>query len=300
MTESARECSLGRTYGVVVTFFPPGGLLDRLGKIARSVDQLIVIDNSASLSVQAMLAEDCDKLGAQLLVNPENVGIATALNQGTAVALENEASWIFFFDQDTEPQATFRDEIGRVVQTFEGESPLGIIGCNYYLSGSSQPRYPTENADGKCYSETTAVITSGSACSASMMKALGLFKDDYFIDCVDTEYCWRARSSGYSVCITTKPLLRHTIGSPLKINVLGLKFTTLNHSAFRRYFIGRNNILLFREYFLRFPKDCLLLLWHVLRIAIKLCAERNRAEKMRYLALGVLHGLLGRAGRLTE
>lgn len=82
---------------------------------------------------------------------------------------------------------------------------------------------------------------------------------------------------------------------PQSHKIFGRSLTTWNHPALRRYFIGRNNILLFREYFYRLPADLFELLRYVLKTAVKICAvERERHKKLSYLLLGIWHGLLGR------
>ncbi len=284
-----------RICGVVVTYFPPDGMKSRLRKIAEHVDLLVVIDNSASDNVSSMLVGGAAEVGAQLLLNPYNLGIATALNQGVNFARVNNATWVVFFDQDSEPNEEFRSEFDAICSAHDGAETLGIIGSNYFLSGHAIARYPTESPDGKKYTPITSVITSGSAYAMAMLLKLGPFKDEYFIDCVDTEYCWRARTNGYAVCITTKPLVTHTIGAPTSHKVLGRRMTTWNHSAFRRYFIGRNNILLFQEYFYRLPTDCFDLLGYVFKTAMKICVvEQEKRKKLSYLLLGIWHGMLRR------
>jgi rhamnosyltransferase len=278
-----------------VTYFPPDGMKSRLSKIAKHIDSLIIIDNSASGSVSSLLVAAAAKTGAQLVLNSHNLGIAKALNQGVDFARENGAAWVVFFDQDSEPNNEFRGAFEEIWSAYDEVEPLGIIGSNYFLSGHSIARYPTENANGKNYAAITSVITSGSVYAMAMLSRLGPFKEEYFIDCVDTEYCWRARTNGYAVCITTKPLVTHTIGAPTSRKVLGRRMTTWNHSAFRRYFIGRNNILLFQEYFYRLPSDCFDLLGYVLKTAMKICvAEQERPKKLSYLLLGIWHGMLRR------
>ena len=205
---------LEKVCGVVVTYFPPHGVQSRLEKIAKHVDRLIVIDNSASDNVSALLAAVAGTTGAELLLNSYNVGIAKALNQGVDFARVNGAAWVVFFDQDSEPNDEFRSEFDHIRSVYDEGKPLGVIGSNYFLSGHAAARYPTESPDGKKYTAITSVITSGSSYAMTMLARLGPFKDEYFIDCVDTEYCWRARTNGYAVCITTRPLVTHTIGAP--------------------------------------------------------------------------------------
>ena len=290
-----RNLEAAKICGVVVTYFPPVDIASRLARIARQVDTFVVVDNSVSSDVSALLVLAAEKIGAKLVTNPINVGIARALNQGIDFARTSGADWVLFFDQDSEPNESLRADFDRVFATYSEAQPLGIIGCNYFLAGHPSPRYPTRAAGGKNYNPITSVITSGSAYATEMLSNLGPFKDEYFIDCVDTEYCWRARTRGYAVCITTKPLIMHTIGAPTSHRFLGRSLTTWNHPAVRRYFIGRNNILLFREYFLRLPDESFDLLVYILKTALKISvSEQGRLKKLSYLVRGIWHGMRNR------
>ena len=284
-----------RICGVVVTYFPANDIASRLARIARQVDTLVVVDNSASPDISAILGDAAARTNAELVSNPRNVGVARALNQGIDFARAQAADWVLFFDQDSEPIDEFRAELKRIFAAYNDARPLGVIGCNYVLAGRSVARYSVKLINNKSYAPITSVITSGSAYAMTMLTKLGPFKEEYFIDCVDTEYCWRARTHGYAVCITTKPLITHSIGAPTIHRVFGRSLTTWNHSAFRRYFIGRNNILLFREYFCRLPADSFDLLIYVLKTGMKIgVVERQRGKKLLYLLRGIWHGLLKR------
>ena len=278
---------------VVVTYFPSDALQDRLGKIVRFVDSLVIIDNSASSAVTSRLTDFATQLGAHLISNPHNLGIATALNQGVAFARAQEAAWVIFFDQDSDPIGDFRLALNAVCSRYDSAKPLGILGCNY-LAGT-MPQAPTQSPDGRNYIPTVGVNTSGSAYAMAMLSKIGPFKDEYFIDCVDIEYCWRAAANGYAVCVTTQPLLRHSLGMPTHPVVLGRRMTISNHASFRRYFIARNTILLVREYFTRFPRASLQQLGYVVKSTVKICAfEDGKRKKLSFLFRGLWHGLVGR------
>ncbi len=200
-----------------------------------------------------------------------------------------------YFDQDSCPVENFRSEIESVWASYSDATPLAIVGSNYFLSGKSVPRFPSEIALSPNYVLTDSVITSGSLYNMAIMSKLGPFKDEFFIDGVDIEYCWRALANGYGVCRTTKPLLEHVLGAPTYHVFWGRSRATSNHRAFRRYFMMRNAILIFREYFFRLPRLSLHLLGAQLRWVILLCAyEKDRRRKLSLAFLGLWHGLIRR------
>jgi rhamnosyltransferase len=92
------------------------------------------------------------------------------------------------------------------------------------------------------------VITSGSLLSLSTLDRIGGFRDDFFIDYVDSEFCFRARALGYRVAMTRKPLMSHAIGASTHHALLGVRKWTSNHSADRRYYMARNDTIMLKEY----------------------------------------------------
>ena len=281
--------------GVVITYLPSDGIADRLAAIAEQVDILAIVDNSASSAVSARMERLAGELGAHLISNAQNLGIATALNQGAGFAAAHRADWVVFFDQDSKPIKDFRREIENVWTSYRESAPLGIVGCNYIMAGTATARFPTNGTNPDNYFPTDSVITSGSAYEMAMMSKLGPFKDAFFIDGVDIEYCWRALTNGFGVCRTDKPLLEHALGAPSYHNFLGRSLGTSNHRAFRRYFMMRNAILIFREYFFRLPRLSLHLLGVQLKWAILLCAfETDKRRKLGLAFRGLWHGLIRR------
>ena len=80
--------------------------------------------------------------------------------------------------------------------------------------------------------------------SVDTLNQVGLMRDEYFIDYVDTEWCLRAESLGFKNYISSKAIMKHTIGD----NVINLKVINVPvHSAFRRYYRVRNAFLMLRE-----------------------------------------------------
>jgi rhamnosyltransferase len=295
VTNASAEHSSRKVCGVVVTYHPPEGILDRLGQIAKHVDALVIVDNTATAATTGELERASIRLSAHLISNAKNLGIATALNQGVAFARAHEAARVAFFDQDSKPAEEFRGELENIWSNYDGVRPLGIIGSNYVLAGYIDPQYPTESSDNRNYIPADHVITSGSVYDMAMLSKLGPFEDEYFIDCVDIEYCWRALTNGYAVCRTTKLLLEHALAAATYGSILGHKFGTSNHPPFRRYFIGRNSVLVFRDYFFRLPRPSLHYIFVQFKSALLMCIfERNRCKKLGYLFRGLCHGLLRR------
>jgi len=74
-----------RVCAVVVTFDPDEELMRGLTIVREQVDGLVVVDNSLSASRREVVAQAVAATGATLVSNPQNLGIAAALNQGATV-----------------------------------------------------------------------------------------------------------------------------------------------------------------------------------------------------------------------
>src|SRR4030095_5315976 len=68
--------------------------------------------------------------------------------------------------------------------------------------------------------ERRTVITSGTLLSLNAYDAIGRFRDDFFIDGIDHEYCLRARAKRYRILLMLAPLLVHSIGERKLVRVL--------------------------------------------------------------------------------
>ena len=63
-----------------------------------------------------------------------------------------------------------------------------------------------------------------------------------FIDSVDFEYCYRMRKCGHGVIQVRDVQLLHELGKSQKRRLLFWKIDVTGHSAFRKYYIARNNV----------------------------------------------------------
>jgi len=281
-----------RIAGVVVTYFPDDGLAARLTTISALVERLIVIDNSAEVEVAASIQVICDRLGADLVCNPRNIGLAAALNRGVDYARDNRCDSVLFFDQDTVPEPCFREKMKSIVATYAGDAPLGIVGANYLLTRFPTTIFHTHRA--RQAAPADHVITSGSLYDLAMIDALGPFRDDFFIDGIDIEYGWRAMTKGYAVLRSVEPLMRHDHGRVTRHVLFGKTFGTMNYPAFRHYFIGRNSAVLFRAYLTRLPTLTLGLLFKQVKSAgAVVLFEADKLGKLKSMAMGLLHGMVG-------
>ena len=136
--------------------------------------------------------------------------------------------------------------------------------------------------------EQKTVITSGSLLRVSVFQEIGSFRNELFVDHVDHEYCLRACARGFKVIVTCAPIMKYSIGAVTLRKLLWRETKTSNHSALRRYYMARNDIVLAKEYIFNEPIWVLKALYSRLNKLILICFfEKNKLVKLKLTALGV-------------
>jgi rhamnosyltransferase len=244
-----------RVAAVVVFYNPLDEHFENIARYLDDVDCLFVVDNSeVPLGETARRLEGMAKV--KYLANREHLGIARALNIGAEKALESGCDFLLTMDQDSRACPGMVPAMLACLDKID-VAAAGILSPGYLLfgAGSSVPsRSPCE--------ELPVVITSGNLLSLSAYNVAGPFRDDYFIDYVDHEYCLRLRSCGYKIFQINNAYLEHQIGTITTHWYLYRKILLGNHSPIRRYYSFRNRFYfheayrwLFPEYFRRFWRD---------------------------------------------
>jgi rhamnosyltransferase len=287
------------TCAVFVTFHPDAGFLDRLTRVARQVGDVIVIDNGSSELELGELRGASNTLGFALICNGENLGVAKALNQGMDLALSRGWQWALTFDQDTLAYDFLLDRLIETWRDYDSANELAVIGSSY-LDPPSGEVYPIETRNGK-WTECSSVITSGSLISMAAFGRTGPFREEFFIDCVDDDFCFRARRMGHAILCAGGPLMEHRIGTVEYHCFLGKKYATPNYPPVRRYYIMRNSIALAIECRSEEPEWARGTRKKIVKdLLLTLAFESNRWRKARMCLKGLWDGLRGKFGRLTD
>lgn len=279
---------------VIVTYYPDADLGDRIERVAKQVGQTVVVDNGSPASCIARIREVARKCDIHLILNPANEGIARALNAGADWAISRGYRWILTLDQDTSVGPDMIDSLAEVFRCYPLPARLAVIGSNYRHKVNGRVWCDDViGSNGFPGKEMKTVLTSGSLISVDAFKEIGGFREEFFIDCVDHEYCLRARARGRHVVMTSKPLMEHGIGHLTEHRLLWKKVGTLNHSPGRQYFMTRNTLILARDYVAKEPRWVLEYLWAWIKsILLVFLFEKDRLAKLRNIIHGCVDGVL--------
>ena len=293
---------------VVITFNPDPALLDRLDVIKRQVEKVIVIDNRSSEEARRILRDASQDGHIEVLTNTENEGVAAALNQGIRKARDEGFGWVLTLDQDSEPAQGMVQELWAAYGTLANPERIAIIAPQVidaeigrrapFLRKRFGPFYRRDRCDNSTLEDVTAVITSGALVRLSVIEAIGGFREDFFIDYVDTEFCLRALSHGYRIVVACRAELKHRLGDRRKLRLGLFSLYPTFHSPVRWYSMSRNRVPMLRAYSLRFPHwlayELVATIFTFLRM---LLTEDLKGAKRSAVVRGTWDGLRGRMGR---
>lgn len=282
---------------ITVTYHPDANFPLRVERTLREVGALVIVDNGSGDAELGMLRGLASNSLITLISNLNNVGIARALNIGIRRAIALGFKWALLLDQDSRIDDDMVRTLIAAGAAYPDRDTLGVIGSGYREFNS--PLDEQEDAiDGDNWEEAASVVTSGSLIPLKTHVAIGAFREDFFIDHVDTEYCFRARAMGYRVIRTRRPIMSHAIGAISRHKVLWMKKWTFNHAADRRYYIARNDTVMLREF-----GHYIFGLWALKSFGrcVRLCKrialyEEMKIHKIIAVAQGFWDGVRGRMG----
>ena len=288
---------------VVAAYRPDPSLTGTVRTLLEQVSHVVVVDDGSPAGSEPVLAAVADA-GATVVRQPENTGIAAALNTGVAAA---RARWNpdFFLtlDQDSQPTDEY---VRRGLASFDQATSDGIaVGFVTAASYSGHP-IPVLPGHGGGVVHAFDPMQSGFLIPRSTVEKIGPFEEDLFIDGVDSEFTMRTRTAGLAVLVGPGCDIAHDLGQrrpgllfgrPVK--VLGRDMSYNYHSPSRVYYIARNGTVLTRRYLLKDPRWVLRRLIeefkaHLLRFAF----SPGRASLVKAAAAGFRDALRGTTGRI--
>jgi rhamnosyltransferase len=287
---------------VVAAYRPDPSLAGTVRSLLDQVSQVVVVDDGSPAESEPVLAALAEA-GATVVRQPQNTGIAAALNAGVAAARSRwNPDFFLTLDQDSRPVDEY---VRRGLAGFARAAAAGIpVGFVTAASYSGHP-IPVLHGDGE-FVHAFDPMQSGFLIPRSTVEKVGPFEEDLFIDGVDSEFTMRTRAAGLAVLVGAGCEIAHDLGQrqpgrlfgrPVKI--LGRDISYNYHSPSRVYYIARNGTLLTRRYLLKDPRWVLRRLLeeskaHLLRFAF----SPGRVALLRAAGAGFRDALRGSTGRI--
>lgn len=289
---------------VIVTYHPNSIFANSLEELATSCSQVIVVDNTP-VAFPLHVPQ-----GVRLVSFGRNQGLATALNRGVELAGQMGFDNIFLLDQDSRPPENFFEKMLAFKKKVDSvTTDIALYVPDFYdRNSNSHARYPVltpltvrhvtcKDLTSGPRSHATIAITSGSLLPYSKYNRIGPFRDDYFIDFIDNEYCLRTYTLGFRIAVNCALVLDHAIGSRATHKFLGITVKPNHHRPVRRYYIARNGVRTCLEYIRAYPSFLPLLTARFIHEGLSiLLYEREKTKKLKAMLTGIHHGLTGKMG----
>ena len=285
---------------IITTFRPDKELYKRVERIRNQLGFVIIVNDGAyDKNVTELNNWFENNKYVHLQHNSTNVGIAASLNIGVSIAKSHNYKWILTLDDDS---LVVPNIIERLINRFNNiniDKPIGMMGMswtesNVLLNGKPKKEYLK-------YTEKRGIITSGSMFSIETYDIVGPFREEFFIDSVDYDYCLRARKKGFAIIKLDEIGFEHSLGRSKIINLMGWKITIENHEAFRIYYGFRNSTVLALEYLIKDPFYSIAVLLRQIKILfIVLIFEENKNAKLCNMYNGIKDGLKNNLGKRID
>jgi len=278
--------------------------------VLGQVSDVFIVDNASSNCSFDWFdkLEGAANVKLHLLQQEENVGIGAGHNIGIRRAIDQGSKFVLLLDQDSQvglnmvvklrsaydvlnekgfqvaalgPQ--YRDVDNGILSRFVKVGMFRFIQCGCENNAS------LVNAD--------FIVSSGSLLPVAALEVVGLMDESLFIDHVDTEWCFRAKSKGLQIFGLCGAVMTHALGEQRKEVWFLRKRTVPFHKPFRYYYMFRNSVLLYHRKYMP-------LSWKFADIArcLKMVvffswAAENRLICLKMMSLGVIDGLKGITGK---
>lgn len=196
-SESVKEecdfVTMQKLAGMITLYNPDNEVVDHVASYVEGLSRLYVMDNSqvTSETLRESLAR-----WPQVVYIPMggNKGIAAACNRALDLAAEDGMEWLLTMDQDSSfMQGGFADFTAHLSEA-EATYPRMYA---YAATNSCDDNKSSENGS---FSTPVKAITSGMIVNVAMARQAGGFDEDYFIDYVDYEFCYRCVRGGGDSC----------------------------------------------------------------------------------------------------
>lgn len=226
---------MNKVAGVIVLYNPnEDEVIKNISSYLDELDVLYCIDNTNKANNFFESFKKCI-----YIPNFKNLGLAKALSEGCDRAIKDGASIIATFDQDTifEPKC-----ISTMVNYINSHKEVGVVSPNIKRiirenkkrRVINKPWFETNNQ------EAGYVITSGCVFKASTYKATNGFDIKLFIGQIDQDFCCAVRQINKKVVRIGSIFMYQEMGNGKKHNFFGKEVYAPNLSAFRYYYIFRN------------------------------------------------------------
>ncbi len=227
----------------VILFKPDTSCLHNILTYYSKVGHLYIYDNSAR-DTQEIKDWSLKQPNVSYFHSGINEGISKRLNQATQQAIEDGFEWLLTMDQDSHFEESEITKYLTYISEYTDTRLIAQFGVNVDNNSAGN------TTDSNRGVNVEHLITSSSIVNLSLVKEIGGFDEDLFIDEVDWEYCFRSILKGYLIVKFPNVSLQHKLGEVhyfLSLKTFKKTPRTL-HNPLRLYYVVRNYLYVAETY----------------------------------------------------
>lgn len=275
----------------VVLYNSTVSCLEGIETYRKQVGKLYVIDNSEG--ERAEISSYLIGLSNVVYIqNKNNGGIGSALNRAATAAINDGFTHLLTMDDDTAVSDDLVATMVLFLNQYENADQVGIVAALH--SNKTSEKVPVSG-----YRKLLITMTSGNLLNLNIYQHVGPFREDFFIDHVDHEYCLRLVKANYEVIELPRLVLKHQLGELKLSRWSGRNY--VSHSPFRSYYYIRNGLILLvacADLHPAFRFQLIKLL--VKEVGKTLLFERDKRVRLWFMWRGVTDAIKGQMGKLPD
>lgn len=286
-----------QVWAIVVLYHPEPGLVEaQYAAVQSQVDRVVYVDNGGGReALSVVFTRSAEGSAVEVIGDGVNLGLGAALNAALERATQSDAAYALLLDQDSIPEP---DMVANLRRGFDldrgtvlavGPAILDeLTGRLEYFARLGLPvnrRVHTAQQAGAEFFDVDFLITSGTLVQVDLLAQAGVMDAELFIDSIDFDWSFHARSRGFRLLATFSAVLRHRRGDDVQ-HLPGGRVLRL-HSSTRAYYMHRNRVRLYRRPYVP-------LAWKVhdvVRMVVKLAVMAVFAPDRRGKLTAALRGL---------
>lgn len=292
---------------VLVTYNPGMEALHAaIQAVSGQVSDVFIVDNASSNFSFGWIDPVKGQANAKLhlLRQEENLGIGAAHNIGIRHAIGQGSKFVLLLDQDSQvgPDMVVRLRSAYAMLNEKGFQVAALgpqyrdadngmlsrfvkVGMFRFVHCGCEDNVSPVDAD--------FLVSSGSLIPVAALEAVGLMDESLFIDHVDTEWCFRAKSKGLKIFGLCGAVMTHALGEQRKEVWFLRKRIVPFHKPFRYYYMFRNSVLLYSRGYMPWSWKLADMIRCLEMMIFFGWVGENRLICLKMMGLGVIDGLKG-------
>ncbi len=274
-----------RIAAIYTTYHPDQDFRHRIRHVIDHCSVVIIVDNTPNGHIFATGQID----GFVLLQDGCNKGLGAALNLGIDEAIRQSCDAVVLFDQDSSPQPDF---ISSLINGLTAAGPRAVVGPllfdqvkNNATSNIIKNNMNDQKANVSLVLEDVSFIaTSGMGFRLMELTQQEKFTENFFLDFVDYDWCWRLREKGWRIYRLSSLPLAHSLGLAQR-SFMGITYHL--PETYRHYFQFRDSLKLITRSYVPFLSRVRLFIILLPKLVVYPILLDSGLERLRWMLRGI-------------